>query len=317
VSDDTTGQSGDPRKPLPKFPWEEGYVAPTAPDAPTERFTPPASPDQPTERFSMPPAQQPPVPLQPFNPIAMPPAAAPPVTDEATKKFDALPSDDPFGPGGMFAAEAFTEHPDDLIPTERVAPAASVAPSSPYGQASPSGQAYPTRANTTRRATTPPPKKSNALTITLISVASVLLVAIIVLVIVLIQSKATPVAAPTSSAPAPSTSAVAEPEPSQEAEEPEAVGPTFASFEAPASAGCTEGVTEMPLEFSWASDDAVRAYIGVNTDDARRDAYDGDLPANYTYTDLIYLCEQESQSYAVTLEDADGEITTQTATVTR
>ena len=53
MSDDTPNGLPGERKPLPKFPWEEGYVAPTETpatpttptgDAPTQAYTPPAQP---------------------------------------------------------------------------------------------------------------------------------------------------------------------------------------------------------------------------------------------------------------------------------
>jgi hypothetical protein len=315
VSDDTPTERFDPTggsgKPLPKFPWEEGYVAPgttpvappppTSADVPTQAYTPPpvtppSNADVPTELFNAQPAQ----PISPFNPIVIPPAAAPPVTTEATKKFDALPSDDPFGPGGMFAADAFREHPDDLIPAERFVPANVPPPSAPYPS---------------RRAATPPPRNNHTLLWVLGSVAAVLVIVIVVLLMVLFQPKDTPVALPTNT-PVQSETPVA-PEPSQTAEEPEVVGPTFDSFEAPTSSGCEEGDTEKPLSFSWSSTNAVRAYIGVGTDNARQDPFDGDLPPEYTYDLLTFLCEQESQTYTVTLEDSAGEIASETVTVTR
>ena len=271
MSDDTPTERFDPTggsgTPLPKFPWEEGYVAPgTPPAAPP---TPPANADVPTELFNAQPTQ-PPQPISPFNPIVIPPAAAPPVTDDATKKFDALPSDDPFGPGGMFAAEAFHEHPDALVPTERFAPADVPAPSAPYPS---------------RRAATPPPKNNRALLWVLGSIATLLVIAIVVLLVVLFQPEQAPVALPTDTPPAPSATAV-DPEPSTTPEEPEIVGPTFDSFEAPTSSGCEEGDTEKQLSFSWASKNAIRAYIGVATDNARDAPYDGDLPPEFTYTDI-------------------------------
>lgn len=331
MSDDTPTERFDPTagsgKPLPKFPWEEGYVAPAAPpaaqppapqppastDLPTQAYTPPpaapqppaappASADVPTELFTAQPAQpaQPQQPISPFNPIVIPPAAAPPVTNDATKKFDSLPSDDPFGPGGMFAADAFREHPDDLIPTERFVPADVPPPSAPYPS---------------RRAATPPPKNNHALLWVLGSIATLLVIAIVVLLVVLFQPKDVPVTLPTDT-PAPSVTPV-EPEPSTTPEEPEVVGPTFDSFEAPTSSGCQEGDTEKQLSFSWASTNAIRAYIGVATDNARDAPYDGDLPPEFTYTDIYYLCDQESQFYTVTLEDSAGELAHETVTVNR
>ena len=360
MSDDTpTGRPGD-RQPLPKFPWEEGYVAPNAaaPDAatpsadtPTERFDaqaaaqPPAQqpaqppapfdPDQPTELFDVPAAQTPQQPAPTANlatenatterftsqpppnlPTFIPQEAAPPIVPEPTERFDALPSDDPFAAGGLFAPDAFVDHSDDLIPTERF-----VAAEPTYSAGATT--AYPTRGSGGsggaggsggRRAATPP-KKSNALLWTLISAAGVLLITIIVLAIILLQPKESPAPADTPIAEAP----VEEPEPeaTEPEEEPEATGPVFDSFTAPETSGCTEETTEVPLEFSWESANAVRAYIGVGTDNARDDPFDGDLPPTYTYLNIVYLCDQESQTYTVTLEDESGEIASETVTVSR
>jgi uncharacterized integral membrane protein len=306
------------------------YTPPPAnpPYTPPAETSPPAlNPDLPTERFdAQQAAQVPPVfPNQPVYPPAQPiapaadlpteifgtPQSTPPLsTTEPTAKYDALPSDDPFGPGGMFGAGAFVEHSDDLIPTERFSSTDVASPAA-------SNSAYPTRSNGTRRATTPPPKKSNALMWTLISVAAVLLIVIIVLMVILFSPKdETPVALPTDTASAPAPSETA-PAPVETPEEPETVGPTFTTFEAPETSGCQTGDSESPLTFSWASDDAVRAYIGIGTENARDDAYDGDLPPTYTYDLISYLCDQESQIYTVSLEDANGELTNETVTVTR
>ena len=347
MSDDTpTGRPGD-RQPLPKFPWEEGYVAPTAAapsaDTPTERFDAqaaaapaqpyqpaPFDPDQPTELFDVPAAQTPqqPAPTEdlaterfttqppPNLPTFIPQEAAPPIVPEPTERFDALPSDDPFAAGGLFAPDAFVDHSDDLIPTERF-----VAAEPTYSASTTT--AYPTRgsggsgggAGGGGRRAAAPLKKSNALLWTLVSIAGVLLITIIVLAIILLQPKDSPAPANTPTAEAP----IEEPEPeaTEPEEEPEATGPVFDSFTAPETAGCTEETTEVPLEFSWESANAVRAYIGVGTDNARDDPFDGDLPPTYTYLNIVYLCDQESQTYTVTLEDESGEIASETVTVSR
>ena len=373
MSDDTpTGQPGD-RKPLPKFPWEEGYVAPGADsgiaDTPTERFdaqaaanpaasspTPaqpsnvqpsnpqptypaqpvqpmypaqpaqpaPFDPDQPTELFDVQQAAAQPGPADqpterftthppPNLPTFIPQQAAPPISPEPTERFDALPSDDPFAAGGLFAPDAFVDHSDDLIPTERF-----VAAEPTYSAAA---TAYPTRgsggggAGSGGRRATPPPKKSNALLWTLIGIAGALLITIIVLAIILLQPDSTPTPVDTPTAEAPVTEP--EPEPSETAEEPEVTAPVFDSFSAPETSGCQEGDTESPLEFSWESSTATSAYIGIGTDDAFKDPYDGNLPPTYTYLNITYLCDQESQIYTVTLVNDAGEQTSETVTVSR
>jgi hypothetical protein len=175
-------------------------------------------------------------------------------------------------------------------------------------------------------ATIPPERQSRALLYTLIAIGAALLIAVIIVVIMLLNRGGDePVALPSSS-PSPSMSASPSPtptpsespseEPSPEPE-PEPVGPTFASFDAPPSAGCAEGDTSKPLTFSWSSSNASTAYIGVATSNAKAEPYEGNLPVVYTYTNLSYQCGEDQQTYTVTLEDADGNLAHQTVTITK
>ena len=172
-------------------------------------------------------------------------------------------------------------------------------------------------------------KKSRTLLYVIIGIGVLLLVAVIILIATLLgqpqdtaSGDPTPTITATESAsPTPTeTSPSAEPEP-EETEDappppPPAPVPGFDSFSAQSDAGCQDGDTQKQLTFSWSSDDAVRAYIGVQTNNAKAAPYEGDLPPVYTYTNLYYNCDQDSQYYTVTLEDGSGHLTHKTVTIT-
>jgi hypothetical protein len=126
------------------------------------------------------------------------------------------------------------------------------------------------------------------------------------------SENATPVATPTASQPD-WTPEPTQPEPSW-ANSGVPV-PTFDSFHAQPYAGCQAGDTQRQLTFSWSSENAVRAYIGVQTLNAKAAPYESGLPPVYTYTNLYYNCDQNDQYYTVTLEDADGNLTHKTVTI--
>ena len=173
--------------------------------------------------------------------------------------------------------------------------------------------------------------KSRTLLYVLIGIGVLLLVAVVVLIATLSgrgQTGADPTpSASVSETPSPTpsvteTSSSPSPEPSESeaAEEPPpppAAVPGFDSFSAPSDAGCQEGDDQVQLTFSWSSDDAVRAYIGVKTNNAKAAMYEGDLPPVYTYMNLYYTCDQASQYYTVTLEDGAGHLTHKTVTITK
>jgi hypothetical protein len=177
--------------------------------------------------------------------------------------------------------------------------------------------------------------KSKTLLYVLIGVGGALLIAVIILLVVLLTRPATstnvsetpiptattsetpsevpsesptPVSTPTASTP----TETAAPPPA-----PPAAVPGFDSFSAPSHAGCQDGDDQKPLTFTWSSDDATKAYIGVGTNNAKTGAYEGDLPPSYTYTNLNYQCSQASQIYTVTLEDGAGHLTHKTVTITK
>ena len=176
--------------------------------------------------------------------------------------------------------------------------------------------------------------KSRTLLYVLIGIGALLLITVVILVAILSSrgqtgadpalsasesesASPTPEATETSSSPSPAPS---ESETETEEEEPPPPPPAvpgFDSFSAPSDAGCQEGDDQVQLTFSWSSDDAERAYIGVMTNNAKAAMYEGDLPPVYTYTNLYFNCGQASQYYTVTLEDGAGHLTHKTVTITK
>ena len=166
--------------------------------------------------------------------------------------------------------------------------------------------------------------QSRALLFTLIGIGIALLIAIVVLALVLFNRDDTPAPAPivsetasgtpTATAPAPSASASDAPAPTETSAPPVSTGPTFDSFSAPASAGCTGEVSNVDLTFSWSSGNAESASISIGDSD---EAFASGLPPVYTLTELQYQCDFPSQTYTVTLEGADGKVASNTVTVTQ
>ncbi len=64
---------------------------------------------------------------------------------------------------------------------------------------------------------------------------------------------------------------------------------------------------------SWASADAVKAWFGVHTTDAKAEPYE-EVPTTSTYT-FNYQCGNDSEFYTVTLADAAGKLTHKTVTI--
>lgn len=178
----------------------------------------------------------------------------------------------------------------------------------------------PPTAPTTPKPTTEP-KKKHTLMWWLIGIGAALLIALIVSLIVLFGGADEPAVAPTptesSASPEPEPTPTEEPEPTPtETVAPPTTGPTFATFTAPTNAGCEEGEDEAPLTFSWSSSDAIKAYLGVGTQNAAINPTFSDLPPTATFEELSYQCNVASQVYTVTLEDADGRLTSRTVTIT-
>jgi len=258
------------------------------------------SDDTPTERF---PSNEPPedVPTQ-----RMPQAGQPPL-DAPTQRIPM--SEQPGAP-----EPEWTPVPGGGVPTERFAQ------NPQYTQTPPPNGAAPTRASVLE------PEKSKAPLYWLIGLGAALLVAIVILLIVMFggDGDEQPVAEPTSSetpsvtpTPSETPSAEPEPEPEETVAPPPPASPTFATFSAPSSADCQDGEEQIPLTFSWSSTDAARAFIGVATTNAKDSPFASDLPPTHTFTELEYNCQDASQVYTVTLEDAAGALAHETVTVTR
>lgn len=171
--------------------------------------------------------------------------------------------------------------------------------------------------------------KSRTLLYVLIGIGALLLIAVIVLIVTLLsratqpdaepsptptESSASPSPTPTETSATPTPTVTVAPPPPAPAPAPVPV-PGFDSFAYEQDAGCQPGDSQQQLTFSWSSDDAVRAYVGVQTNNAKTGSYSGELPAVYTYSDIYYNCDQASQYYTVTLEDAAGHLTHKTVTI--
>ena len=130
------------------------------------------------------------------------------------------------------------------------------------------------------------------------------------------SASASPSATPsTTPTPSPTPSATPSPTPTPA---PEPVLATFTSF-APADGSsvlCDGKKATTPIEFTWASDDAEAAWIGENTTNAKENPT-AEVDTSGTYSDFEFSCEIESQVYTVTLESADGELTSRSVTLVR
>jgi hypothetical protein len=253
-----------------------------------------------------------------------------PADEPATERYDQPFSGWPAAPASTPADDQATRRFDQ--PAAAAFPGADV-----FDPLFPAGPqvAQPAPATQAMRPGTPPtePPQSRRTLVILIVVGAVLLVAILVLVLLLLtRTIGGGAAASTSPSPSVSTSASPSPSPSitpsaspspspspspTQTTPPAPANPTFASFSAQSSAGCSSNSGEVALTFTWGSTDAKTAYIGVGTTNAKQDPYAGNLPPTDTYTDLTYDCTQASQVYTVTLENAAGLITNRTVTITR
>ena len=307
VPDDTSGERDgvQPDATAPDGTAPEGSQDGQQSDAtPTERFglddaaEPTPVDDAPTERFDTGAA-----------------AAAP--ADAPTDRFDA-PA--PNGADPSDAATKILPVGAGVTPNPYVPPAAQPRPSAQPAAAARPAPSVPPAGPT-------PPKNNRTLLYWLIGIGAVLLVAVIALLVWLFAGDgagdAQPTATPTPSAtPAETPTPIPTPEPTQTptptpepTETP--VTPTFATFSAPTSANCEEGDDDAPLSFSWSSSDAVRAYLGVGTQNAAINPTVSDLPPTATYTDLDYDCSVASQVYTVTLEDELGSLASRSVTITK
>ena len=171
-----------------------------------------------------------------------------------------------------------------------------------------------------------PSGRSRKLIILLSIIGGVILIAVIVLLTLLLSRGTgsdplqTPSASPSASpsetpSPSPSETPSASPSPSPSpSAAPAPTGPTFATFTAPSAAGCTVANPESQMTFTWSSANAVKAWFGVHTTNAKAAPYE-EVPTTATYS-FNYQCSNSSEFYTVTLQDASGNLTHKTVTVT-
>ena len=175
-------------------------------------------------------------------------------------------------------------------------------------------------------------RKSRTLLIALLSVAGAILLALIVLIAILLggQGDPEPVPVPTETvsesptpSPEPTEAETPEPEPTEEPEAsasappppPPPQSPSFATFTGPNKPVCPDTSSQVELTWSWSSSNAVNAWFGIGTNNAKLQPYE-QVPTTATYT-FYYQCSEASQIYTVTLEDSAGRLTHKTVTVTR
>lgn len=120
-----------------------------------------------------------------------------------------------------------------------------------------------------------------------------------------------------SASPSPSVtpSASETPAPSPTPTETSPSGPTFTSFVAPSQATCPDEMTTAEVTVTWTSSGAVKAWIGIATDNAKQEPY-SEVPTSGSAT-LPFPCSNASQKYTVTIEDAAGNLAHQSQTVQR
>lgn len=208
----------------------------------------------------------------------------------------------------------------DDTPTQAFDPHAADAPTERFAQ--------PTAPNTGGTPPKNPEKKSKTMIIALSIIGGLLLIAVIVLLTLLFARGFGGPPAPTpdvsaspsvSAGPSPSASPSSSPSPSTEPSTapapPPPTGPTFATFTAPSAATCTDANPTSQITFSWSSADAVKAWFGVHTTNAKAAPFE-EVPTTATYT-FDYQCGNDSEFYTVTLEDASGNLTHKTVTITK
>jgi hypothetical protein len=161
-------------------------------------------------------------------------------------------------------------------------------------------------------------------------VLAILVVAAIVVLVVVLVNNASPSAAPASTGSAspststsPTQSAPSNPAPTAPAPPPAPAG-SFTSFAAPPQqTGCFgghgRGGQSASVQVSWATQNAVSVWVAAGTADAA-DAGTMQIPASGNQSDfpqpLLYDCSQASNTFTMTLVDANGAHVSKTWTVT-
>ncbi len=203
----------------------------------------------------------------------------------------------------------------DDTPTERFQPPTAPLPAANSGTAS---------------ATEPPEEgRKRGMLIALIAIAAAILLALIVLIVVLVGNTGSPEASPTptatlSESPSPTPEETESPEPSDEPSAspsattpppPPPQSPSFATFSGPDRASCPDTSSAVAITWTWSSTNAVRAWFGIGTTDARAEPFES-VQTTVTYT-FNYQCSEPSQIYTVTLEDSAGRVTHATVEIVR
>jgi len=128
---------------------------------------------------------------------------------------------------------------------------------------------------------------------------------------------ASPAVSPGASGALPSGSQAAPPPASASAPAPAiesfSVGPQTVTCSAPAPG--LPGLTSTPLTISWSIVGGLRAWVGVDTDDAMAEPYAEVSAEAGSTTDLQYLCADDHR-YTLTVLGADGQTVSRTVTVT-
>jgi hypothetical protein len=160
------------------------------------------------------------------------------------------------------------------------------------------------------------PTSSQRTVIVLASIGIALLVAIIVLLIVFLSSRddTPPLAVTDTPSPTP-TETSPTPEPTPSTEPPASTGHITSYTVHPESVTCASGTSSVPITFDWEAD-GTALYFGVGTDNAKTEPYDS-YPTTYSL-DFDYQCGQpdKQQIYTISVEQANGDLESQTLTVT-
>jgi hypothetical protein len=131
------------------------------------------------------------------------------------------------------------------------------------------------------------------------------------------SATATPSAEPSPSpSPIPTEGTESQPEPMEPPPAPAPTGPAFASFVAPSNAGCDGDSGSVEMQFTWSTSNAVQAWFGIATTNAKTAPYEEVGVQEGSYT-AYYQCSEASQVYTVTIEDADGNLAHKIRTVSR
>lgn len=152
------------------------------------------------------------------------------------------------------------------------------------------------------------PSRARRMTWLWVAIGVLALAVVALLVLLFMRPAATPAvdATPTPTA-TEASSGPAEPAPDATTEPAPPAAPVFTSFSAePTTADCSGGAASVPLVFSWSSEGATEAWIGVGTTDAQAAPYEAVPTSMAGYANLSFQCSEESQVYTVTISGPAG-----------